>query len=138
MRPEKVINDGIVKTVAAFLNSHGGTLAIGITDDGDIFGIQHDLDFKHQDLDGYQNWLSGSARRESAPERSAPMSVSASNRWVPRSSCSSTWRRRRRPLRQDHQRRPCFYVRVNNTTRQFEGRTSRATSTGTGNTLSGW
>jgi hypothetical protein len=57
--PEKVINDGVIKTVAAFLNSSGGTLAIGITDDGDVCGIQHDLDFKHQDLDAYQNWMSG-------------------------------------------------------------------------------
>ena len=55
--PEKVINEGIIKTVAAFLNIRGGTLAIGITDDGDIRGLQPDLDYKHQDLDGYQNWL---------------------------------------------------------------------------------
>lgn len=57
--PEKVINEGVVKTVAAFLNSAGGTLGIGITDDGDILGLQPDLDYKHQDLDAYQNWLSG-------------------------------------------------------------------------------
>jgi predicted HTH transcriptional regulator len=55
--PEKVINEGVIKTVAAFMNSHGGTLGIGISDDGDILGIQADLDFKKQDLDGYQNWL---------------------------------------------------------------------------------
>lgn len=56
--PEKVINEGVIKTVAAFMNSKGGTLGIGISDDGDIPGIQPDLDFKKQDLDGYQNWLS--------------------------------------------------------------------------------
>lgn len=55
--PEKVINDGVVKSVAAFLNTEGGTLGIGITDDGDILGLQPDLEFKKQDLDGYQNWL---------------------------------------------------------------------------------
>ena len=55
--PERVINDGVVKTVAAFLNANGGTLGIGITDDGDILGLQPDLDYKNQDLDGYQNWL---------------------------------------------------------------------------------
>jgi predicted HTH transcriptional regulator len=55
--PEKVINEGVIKAVAAFLNSAGGTLGIGITDDGDIGGLQPDLDYKHQDLDGYQNWL---------------------------------------------------------------------------------
>lgn len=56
--PEKAINDGIVKTVAAFANTAGGTLAIGISDDLEILGIQPDLDMKNQDLDGYQNWLS--------------------------------------------------------------------------------
>jgi hypothetical protein len=55
--PEKVINEGVIKTVAAFLNASGGTLGIGITDDGDILGLQPDLDFKGQDLDSYQNWL---------------------------------------------------------------------------------
>jgi hypothetical protein len=56
--PEKVINEAVIKTVAAFLNTQGGTLGIGISDDGDVFGIQLDLDYKRQDLDGYQNWLS--------------------------------------------------------------------------------
>ena len=55
--PEKVINEGVIKTVAAFLNTEGGTLGIGITDDGDILGLQPDLDFKHQDIDAWQNWL---------------------------------------------------------------------------------
>jgi len=55
--PEKVINEGVVKTVAAFMNAGGGTLGIGISDDGDVLGIQPDLDLKNQDLDGYQNWL---------------------------------------------------------------------------------
>ena len=56
--PEKVINEGVIKTVAAFLNTEGGTLGIGISDDGDILGLQPDLEFKKQDLDGYHNWLS--------------------------------------------------------------------------------
>ena len=55
--PERVINDEVIKTVAAFMNSKGGTLGIGISDDGDILGIQVDLDYKRQDLDEYQNWL---------------------------------------------------------------------------------
>ncbi len=55
--PENVINEGIIKTVAAFLNSDGGTLGIGITDDGDVVGVQEDLNLKNHDLDAYQNWL---------------------------------------------------------------------------------
>jgi superfamily I DNA/RNA helicase/mRNA-degrading endonuclease RelE of RelBE toxin-antitoxin system len=37
------LRDMIVKSVAAFLNSRGGTLLVGIEDDGSIFGIERDL-----------------------------------------------------------------------------------------------
>ncbi len=56
--PEKVVNESVIKTIAAFMNSDGGTLAIGISDDGDILGLEQDLNYKNQDLDQYQNWLS--------------------------------------------------------------------------------
>ena len=58
--PEVVINEGVIKSVAAFLNTEGGTLGIGISDDGDITGLQPDLEYKNQDLDafttGYQHF----------------------------------------------------------------------------------
>lgn len=120
--PEKVINEGVVKTVAAFLNSSGGTLAIGITDDGDICGIQHDLDFKHQDLDGYQNWLTtllvtnigGGAVGAHAGIRLEPVGsevvclVDVSPSPVPVYA---------KTTKGD----ACFYVRMNNTTRMLGG-----------------
>ena len=56
--PEKVINGAVIKTVAAFLNTDGGTLAIGVDDSGGILGVEADLAVKNQDLDGYANWLS--------------------------------------------------------------------------------
>jgi ATP-dependent Lon protease len=37
------LRDEIVKTVAAFLNSEGGTLLIGVKDDGTVLGIEPDL-----------------------------------------------------------------------------------------------
>ena len=55
--PEKVITGSIIKTVAAFLNSHGGTLVIGATDDGLIVGIEPDLALKKFDVDKYENAL---------------------------------------------------------------------------------
>ncbi|MBA2280914.1 MAG: DUF262 domain-containing protein [Acidimicrobiia bacterium] len=120
--PEKVINEGVVKTVAAFLNSSGGTLAIGITDDGDICGIQPDLDYKHQDLDGYQNWLTtllvnsigGGAVGAHAGIRLEPVGsevvclVDVSPSPVPVYA---------KTTKGD----VCFYVRMNNTTRMLEG-----------------
>ncbi|MGH8952956.1 MAG: GmrSD restriction endonuclease domain-containing protein [Acidimicrobiia bacterium] len=120
--PEKVINEGVVKTVAAFLNSSGGTLAIGITDDGDICGIQPDLDYKHQDLDGYQNWLTtllvnnigGGAVGAHAGIRLEAVGsevvclVDVSPSPVPVYA---------KTTKGD----ACFYVRMNNTTRMLEG-----------------
>ena len=36
------ITDAVVKTVAAFLNTRGGTLLIGVADDKEIVGLDHD------------------------------------------------------------------------------------------------
>lgn len=49
----------VLKTIAAFLNSGGGTLVIGVEDDGKPFGIEHDLrSVKGKNADGFQQVLS--------------------------------------------------------------------------------
>ena len=55
--PVWVITESVVKTVAGFLNAEGGVLAVGIADDGEILGIQPDLDLKNMDADRYVNAL---------------------------------------------------------------------------------
>jgi predicted HTH transcriptional regulator len=48
----------IVKTVAGFLNAAGGTLLIGVNDQGKPVGLQQDYPFvKPQNADGFVNWL---------------------------------------------------------------------------------
>ncbi|MFN8125295.1 MAG: ATP-binding protein [Candidatus Nanopelagicales bacterium] len=48
----------IAKTVAAFANSAGGRLVIGVADDGEILGLDGDLQFmKQRDVDRYELWL---------------------------------------------------------------------------------
>lgn len=48
----------IAKAVAGFLNSQGGTLVIGVADDGVILGLAADLrSLGRSDLDGYQQQL---------------------------------------------------------------------------------
>lgn len=39
----KALTKSVTKTIAAFLNSLGGTLLIGVTDDGNVCGIEHDF-----------------------------------------------------------------------------------------------
>ena len=55
--PEKVVTDSVLKTIAGFLNAKGGTLAVGIADDGQILGIKRDLEKKNMDGDRYVNSL---------------------------------------------------------------------------------
>jgi type I restriction enzyme R subunit len=57
-QPSKVIEDAIVKTVAGFLNSDGGTLLIGIGPDREVVGLAHDYArVKPTNGDGFVNWL---------------------------------------------------------------------------------
>jgi hypothetical protein len=55
-------NPGLVKsclrTIAAFLNTDGGILLIGVSDDGEIKGIKRDLKFvKNKNSDGFEQKL---------------------------------------------------------------------------------
>ncbi len=48
----------IGKTLAGFLNGHGGTLLIGVDDEGTVLGLDDDLThMKAPDLDRYELWL---------------------------------------------------------------------------------
>lgn len=55
-KPEKFIEHSVLKTIAAFLNSGGGTLLIGIEDNKNILGLQPDYDSftKPDKLDEFQ------------------------------------------------------------------------------------
>ncbi len=57
-QPSKAIEDAIVKTVAGFLNTDGGTLLIGVGPDRQVLGLHHDYPrVKPQNGDGFVNWL---------------------------------------------------------------------------------
>jgi Putative DNA-binding domain len=63
-RPDKEMEKVIVKTVAAFLNSErGGTLLIGVQDDGTILGLDNDYQAwskpADRNRDKYELWLMG-------------------------------------------------------------------------------
>jgi len=48
----------IIKTIAGFLNREGGTLLIGVEDNGDIIGIDSDFQtLKHKNRDGFERAL---------------------------------------------------------------------------------
>jgi hypothetical protein len=58
-RPNKVLEAVIVKTVAGFLNGNGGYLVIGVSDAGEVLGLDAEYGTlsKRPDRDGYQQFL---------------------------------------------------------------------------------
>ena len=59
-KKDRTMEEVILKTVAAFLNTQGGTLLIGVADDGSIVGLELDYQtFKKRDRDGFELWLMG-------------------------------------------------------------------------------
>lgn len=55
---DPVIELSVVKTVAGFLNTSGGTLLVGIADDGTVRGLQDDyVAVGNKGRDGYENFL---------------------------------------------------------------------------------
>ena len=119
--PERVITESVLKTVAGFLNAGGGTLAVGIADDGEILGIQPDLDMKNLDGDRYVNSLTNAIERSLGPLAStmAKIQLEAVNGVQvalvhvtpsPEPIYAKVSKRNR-----------TFFVRVNNSTRVLEG-----------------
>ena len=53
----KELRKSVLKTLAAFMNSEGGTLVIGVTDDKEIHGLDDDLKLTKQTLDGFEQTL---------------------------------------------------------------------------------
>ncbi len=113
------MEDAVVKTVAAFLNTDGGTLLIGVGPDRSLVGLE--LDYPHvkpPNGDGFVNWLTthlverARGRRRDAHARADRRATTAS------SSAGSTSRRSSRPVWARTSKEPrVFFVRMNNSSR---------------------
>ena len=53
----KALRQSSLKTIAAFLNSQGGTLVIGVEDDGNLFGLNRDLKLTRNSQDNFEQLL---------------------------------------------------------------------------------
>lgn len=115
----------IAKSVAAFLNADGGTLLIGVADDGRIIGLEPDFSLvKRPDTDRYELWLRdllSSTLGQNAAALPiidfAPVEVDGTPSFVCRISCPNS----PRPvfLEPGRNERSEFWVRSGNSTRQL-------------------
>ncbi len=75
---DQVIELMVIKSVAGFMNAHGGTLLIGVTDRGEVFGIEKDLKTlgSKQNRDGFELWLTGLLDNTLGPTGTSRVSIS--------------------------------------------------------------
>lgn len=57
-KPNRALEGVVLKTLAGYMNGSGGTLLIGVADDGSILGLQQDYQtLKKPDRDGFEQVL---------------------------------------------------------------------------------
>jgi hypothetical protein len=56
-RANRALRQQVLKTVAAFMNTDGGTLVIGVEDDGNIYGLEQDLKLVGASRDRFEQTL---------------------------------------------------------------------------------
>lgn len=75
-QPDPKMERIIAKTVAAFLNSDGGTLLIGVADDGTVRGLADDFaTLKKADRDAFELWLMQTLMNDLEKDAAAQLSV---------------------------------------------------------------
>lgn len=119
-RKDKRMEDAIVKTIAAFLNTDGGTLFIGVADDRGIVGLDHDVPLVNPPtVDGLVNWLT--THLINALKHPAVMRTRARIDQIPEGHvCRVDVARSSVPVvARMADAREAFWVRMNNSTRKL-------------------
>lgn len=119
--PEKVIIGAVVKTIAAFLNTEGGTLVIGADDDAQPIGLEPDLSAKGFDLDRFENFVMTSITTSIDPVAAARCRIRFET-VDDFTLCMVDVQPSSRPVYATTDKgKDVFFVRTGNTTRVLEG-----------------
>ncbi len=118
-RQDKIIELMVIKSVAGFMNGQGGTLLIGVTDTGEVFGIEKDLKTlgSKQSRDGFELWLTGLLDNVLGPTATSNVSISFEE-FSEGTVCRVDVRRGKGPtFVRGGKGEADLYVRLNNSTR---------------------
>jgi hypothetical protein len=119
-KPNKALRDSVLKTLAAFMNTNGGNLLIGVEDSGHVFGLDKDLSLLGGSEDRFLQLLSTLIADKIGPQYSSLVTpqveeISGKKICVIKISKSSE------PAFVDGQQgRREFFIRVGNTTRALD------------------
>jgi type I restriction enzyme R subunit len=121
-RPSKDMEDAVVKTIAGFLNTDGGTLLIGIGPDREVVGLDHDYQrVRPSNGDGFVNWLTthlANAVGQAAVMHTRSRIVTHANHEICRIDVARSSKPVWAKTSKDDQ---VFFVRMNNSTRTMQG-----------------
>ena len=116
---DKVIELMVIKSVAGFMNGHGGTLLLGVVDTGAVFGIEKDMKTlgNKQNRDGFELWLTGLLNNMLGPTATSNVSISFEE-FAEGTVCRIDVARGRMPtFVRGGKGEADLYVRLNNSTR---------------------
>ena len=119
---DKALADTVLKTIAGFMNCRGGTLFIGVNDQGLATGLGPDyatFSGKHEPKDEFENWLTSILDErlgKAATARTAVRFEIVDGSEICRVDVRSSTKE---PVFIDEHKTADFWVRLNNTTRQL-------------------
>ncbi|WP_407282606.1 ATP-binding protein [Methanolobus sp. WCC1] len=117
-KPDKRIEYAITKTIVAYLNSDGGSLLVGVSDDGSILGIEED-NFQNNDKFNlhFTNMFGRDIGNEFLPYINAEL-VNVQDKFVLRVDCSPS----DNPVFLKEDATEIFYIRSSAATIEISGR----------------
>ena len=116
---DPVIEHEVVRAIAGFMNAEGGTLLIGVTDSGEVFGIERDFKTlgKRQNPDGFALWLDNLLDNTLGPVAAAGVNFQF-DKYPDGTICRVDVSRRAEPTYVKGKKgETSFYIRRNNVTR---------------------
>jgi hypothetical protein len=115
----KAMEEMVVKTVAAFLNTDGGELLIGVDDDGNVNGLDDDYKLfgKKNSRDAYENFLTTLFLREFGKDSALLFSISF-HELDGKDVAKVAVQRSPRPVFVKEGNQEHLYIRAGNSTRQ--------------------
>ena len=120
---DEAITWSVIKTIAAFLNTNGGTLLVGVEDDGRPIGVERDYPFvKGRDRDGWELSFTTAAKNALGPVAVTDLAVGFSTlddrtiaRIDVRPGAEAVFATRK------GEQREFFFARLNNSTEELSG-----------------
>ncbi len=116
----KNLRFSVLKTIAAFLNSEGGTLIIGVEDNGDVLGIDLDLStLKKKSVDGFEQLLTDIIRDRIGVEYARFVKIRFAE-IDENTICAVDVEKSPEPVFMEDSKGTMFFIRHGNTTRSLD------------------